>query len=130
MSLLSKIKGYYSRIRNYHLSTSKSILIAGAMVSISILSGTEGVTRELDWSGRRMNDLLGTQNSYLYEIKESIKVAAEKSGAPSTLDQQTFDSVFEICISSTTEGLTGIEPRYNSAAKRHCLNKILKTDIK
>lgn len=125
MPILSKIKSYYFRFRSYHLSTSKSILIAGAMVSMSILSGTEDIKRELDWSGRRMSDLLDGQNSYLYKINESIK-----TGGSVTLDKQTFDAAFEICIKSATEKDNNGFSMLTLEKERYCLNKILKTDIK
>lgn len=130
MSILSKIKSYYLRFRSYHLSTSKSILIAGVMVSLSILSGTEEIRQEIDYNTIQISRLLGHRDPFLYEINESIKAVAEKSGAPVTLDQDTFNSVFEICMRTTStldeNGFTLLD----SQRQKHCLNKILKTDIK
>lgn len=127
MSFLTKIKSFYS---NFHLSTSKSILIAGAMISISIYSGSEEIKWKLHTNGWQISNLLEKQNSYLGELNESIKVAGEKAQAPVTLDKQTFDRIFEICMSSTSEGISAAGPEFNFGGQKHCLNNILRTDIK
>lgn len=122
MSLITKIKSFYS---NYQLSTSKSILIAGAMVSLSIYSGSQEIKWELWRNGWQIPEILREQNSNLLELNELIKVA----NAPVTLDKPTFDRIFEICMNSSTEEL-GLDQQFNTPRQKHCLNKILKTDIK
>ncbi len=126
MSLITKIKSFYS---NYQLSTSKSILIAGAMISLSIYDGSQEIKWELWRNGWQIPEILREQNSNLLELNELIKVASEKANAPVTLDKPTFDRIFEICMNSSTEGLA-IDPQFNTTRQKHCLNKILKMDIK
>lgn len=120
---------FLSRLRTYHLSITHSVLIAGIFISLSILYSANLLRGNIHWNGVREYDVLNKQNSYLYYINESIKKAGEKAITPVTLDKQTFDTAFTLCMNASTSGNPDLPDEYNTARQKHCLNKILKTDI-
>lgn len=113
-----------SRIRNFRLTIPRSIVLAGAMIALSILYGTEVLDERIHYVGVNEIQELKNQNVQLVEIRYNIKEAGEKAAAPIDLDKETFEAVYNVCMTSSTVGVG----EYSAERKRHCLNKILKTD--
>lgn len=106
--------------RNFRLTIPRSIVLAGTMIALSILYGTEELNDRIHY----VSVELSRQHDQLEEIRHNIKEAGEKAASPIDLDKETFEAVYNVCMMSSTVGIG----EYSSERKRHCLNKILKTD--